>query len=167
MDVKAQIVPAPFYVEDNMFGKKGGNLFGEKGSKSVTMSTGKNKVVCGYEIKQMPVGAYLKAIKRIEDAPADFLAAVFPGKGMDEVLEELMAIDYDGVKELISGVALKAPEYVIALVSELSGIDEDKLLNDPHIGLHGLLEIIEVMIEVNRLGECIASLKNLKSMMVK
>ena len=135
-------------------------FFGKSGGNSVKLSSGKSKIVCGYEIKQMPVGAYLKALEKIESFPTDFLETFFPGKSFDDVLGELSQIDKDGVQSIISGVFLKAPEYVIALIAELSGIDNQVLLNNPDIGLHGLLEIVDAMIEVNRLGECLANLKS-------
>ena len=145
-----------------------GTFFGgKKGLESMGVSMGRGREVRGYKIERMPVGAYLKALERIENAPADFMEAFFPGKNLDDVLDKFSSIDRDGVQEFVMGVAVKASQYVIALIAELSGIDEDKLINDPNIGLDGLLEIIEAMIEVNRLGESIARVLKLKNLVVK
>jgi len=123
-----------------------------------SLSLGKSKRVCGYEIKQLPFGAYLKAIEMIENFPAELAEACFPGKSLDEALKGLSEIDKGGLQEIVSGLFTVAPRHMLALISEFSGIDEKELENNPDIGLVGIIEITEALFEVNRLGECTASL---------
>lgn len=142
-------------------------FFGKKEKDYTCLSLGKSKTVCGYEIKKMPFGAYCRALKKMENLPADFMAACFPGKSWGNVIDNLLAIDESGFKELVTGLLVIAPKYLLSLVSEFSGIDETELENNADIGLDGILEIIETVFEVNRLGECRARILNLKGKLMK
>ena len=134
---------------------------GKKEKGYIGLSVGKSKKVCGYEIKKMPIGAYLRALEKVNNLPTDFMEKFFPGKSLDDLLKELSEIDKDGVQALVTAVFVAAPKYILGLISELSGIDEAELEGNPDIGLDGLIEIVTTVIEVNRLGESLANLKSL------
>jgi len=130
------------------------NLFASRNNKdNATLSLGKTKVVCGYEIKKMPLGAYLRALARFETLPEEFLGRCFPGKSAQEVIDGVTKLDESMLAEAAKAAFLAAPSYIIGLVSELTEIDEERLLNDPDIGLIGITEIARAFIEVNGLGE--------------
>ena len=129
------------------------------GIESVELSTGRYKDVCGYRVHKMHLGAWLKATKRLAGLSKELLAAIFPGKSLDVVLNELSGIDTDGFFVLVSTAIDRCSELVIELVAEISGIPQAELLDNPDIGLNGLMKIIKACIEVNELGEFAANLK--------
>lgn len=133
------------------------------GNKTVGMglSFPKSKTVCGYEIKKMHLGAWLKAVERLQDLPADIIRSCFPGKTIDGIIGELSSANENSITNILSGILSAAPSYAIGFISELSGIDEDMLLTDPEIGSDGLIDIIFAIVEVNRLGESVRKLKGL------
>jgi len=118
-----------------------------------TLSLGKTKDVCGYEIKKMPLGAYLRALKRVETLPEDILGKLFPGKETQEIVDGLTKFDKTMLMEAARAAFFVVPEHAVAFVAELTGVDADALLNDPGVGLVGFLDIIQAFIEVNALGE--------------
>jgi hypothetical protein len=126
------------------------------------MSLPESRQVCGYEIKKMPIAPYLKAVTRLSNLPDDFIKNCFPGKSPSDVLETLTKINENGLAELVGGALMFAPAYIIDLVSDITDISRDDLLNDDNIGLAGILEIITAFIEVNRLGECAFLVQELK-----
>lgn len=137
-------------------------MFKNKGTAAkTTLSLGASKTVCGYEIKKMPLGAYLRAAERLQNLPSDFLEACFPGKTLEAVLDELTKADESTITNLITRLITTLPQYLFAVISELSGIPPDTLENDSNIGFDGLVEIINAVIEVNRLGEAVSGLKGL------
>ncbi len=114
----------------------------------------------------MPIGAYLRAMDLISNLPGDVLSHAFPGMGFKETLKQLQAFDEQAFKALFAGVFKKAPEYILSVVAELTGIPEQELFENEEIGLDGLIEIIDGFRKVNRLGECMKAgaelLKSLK-----
>lgn len=125
------------------------------------LSLGAGKSVCGIEIKKLPIGAYLKALERIKEIPGEFLDTVFQGRNFNEILNELGSIDNDDLKALLGSMMFAAPKYIVAVVAELTGVDEKRLIEDEAIGLDGLVEIIDAFIEVNRLGKFISQARGL------
>lgn len=140
-------------------------MFGKKTSYEdrAKLSLLESRTVCGYTIRKMPIKPYLEALEKLKDAPADFMEACFPGKTAGEALDSLAMLDKSGFAELLAGVATGLPDYAIGLVADLTGIDKDHLLNDPEIGLDGLVEIVNVFIEVNRLGKFLREAAALKA----
>jgi hypothetical protein len=130
---------------------------------TVTLSVGRSKTVCGREIKQAPIGLYLKTLTKLQNMPDEFLSACFPGKDLSEVLEELSNLTQEKLAALLWIAVNRAPKYVIETVSELTGISGDDLTDDPEIGVAGLIDIILAFIEVNRLGELRAGIKQITS----
>lgn len=116
---------------------------------SIDLSLPKDREVRGYTIKRAPLGAYLAAMTDINDAPKEMFAAVFPGMEMQEVLASFRTLTKDGLYQIIMRAISVLPGYVLRLVSKLTGIAEEKLKNDPAIGLDGLAEIMNAWLEVN------------------
>ena len=137
-------------------------IFGKNVQDKLALSTGICKEICGYKIKKMPIGTYLKAMERIKNLPEDFIETCFPGQSLQEVLDSLTKFDENGLKSLIFGVMTTAPKYAIALISELTEIDEKQLIEDENIGVDGIIAICTAFIEVNKLGEACAGVKELR-----
>lgn len=129
---------------------------------SVSLSIPKYKTVCGYEIRKMPLGAYLSAVEHLRTFPEDFIEKCFPGIEADELFQRFQNINNEETLNfLLTGMLSTAPRMLLELISKLTGIELDKLINDPEIGLDGLVDILIAFAEVNRLGEMNGKLINL------
>ena len=117
--------------------------------------------VRGYEIKRMPIGAYITALEKLQNFPAEAMDAVFPGMGADAILRQLKTIDTAMIGQIAVRAFTALPKHASALVSAVTGIPEDKLLNDPAIGLDGLVEIIDAWLEVNNIENFISAARDL------
>ena len=117
--------------------------------------------VRGYEIKRMPIGAYIAALEQMQNFPAEAMAAVFPGMNADAILGQLKTIDTAMIGQIAVRAFSALPKHASTLVSALTGIPEDKLLNDPGIGLDGLVEIVDAWLEVNNIENFIGAARSL------
>jgi len=129
--------------------------------KSVQMSVPASRVVCGYEIKKMPLGAYLRATEELRTLPVDFLGLVLPSQGGDGLIAALSAGQSEAVQAVLAALLTAAPDAMLYLVSTLTGVDRGNLENDPNIGLTGIVEIINAWIEVNDLAGFIRGARDL------
>ena len=125
------------------------------------LSLGKSKEVYGYKIKKMPLGAYLRAMERLEGLPGDFMETCFPGMTMQNIFNRLKSMDDSAFSLLLAGVLRSAPKYVVGLASELFGIEEEKLTDDENIGLDGLADMAVAFAEVNGLGKLPGTVRGL------
>lgn len=120
--------------------------------KTVQMSVAQSRKVRGYEIKRMPLGAYLTAMETLKDLPGELLSICFPGLAPAEVLTQLAQLDATTLQSVVSRVIVSAPQHIIRAVSLMTDIPEERLLEDPKVGLDGLIEIVDAWIEVNGLA---------------
>jgi len=118
---------------------------------SIFTSIPGSRKVCGYEIKKMPIGAFLKATSKMQEIPGQLMEAVFPGEGLDQILARLKAIDKDSLPDILVRAITALPEQIISLFADLCGIPEEELINDENIGIGGLANMIQAWIEVNDL----------------
>jgi hypothetical protein len=121
------------------------------GKDSVMKSLPRGKVVRGYRVERMPIGRYLQAVRLLQEAPEEWSREILPDKGDMTVLSALKEMDVSGLQKAILSAAAVLPEKAICLFAEVSGIAEEKLLNDPNIGLDGLMELFKAFWEVNGL----------------
>ena len=105
---------------------------------SATLSLPKSRTVRGYEIRKMPIGAFLEACSLLEELPGTALRLLFPEKKEGDILAELAGLTKD-----------KLPGEMVRLFARLSGVEEQTLLEDARIGLDGLGEMAEAWLEVN------------------
>lgn len=135
----------------------------QKSKDKAALSLPKSKTVCGYEIKKLPIGGYLKALEKVKNLPSDFLEQCFPGKTFSEILDIFSKLDTQSFVSMASVVFLTAPGYIVGFVSELTEIPEESLLNDENIGLDGFTEIVIAFLEVNELGKLISGAGEIKT----
>lgn len=128
---------------------------------TVALSVPKAKKVRGCAIERLPLGGYLRAIRALQDFPDDLVAACFPGQDLGGILAQFRELDKDKLLSMIGNALLAAPKHFIHFAAELTGIDEEMLLNDPEIGLDGLLEILVAWAEVNKLGDFLPAVRKL------
>lgn len=126
--------------------------------KSIRASLPQVRRVRGYAIKRLPLGGYLQAIESVKDAPRELLQTLFPGQSAAEILDGLRTIRPDGVHQLIAKAMTVAPGILLRLLSALTDIPEDRLRDDPDIGLDGLAEILQAFLEVNQVANFIQAL---------
>ena len=119
--------------------------------------------VRGYVIKRMPIGAYVQAIEMLntKQITEDLMAALFPGMKIDAIFKYLKTIDTGKVSELLMRAFAVVPQYIAMLVSSITGVPEDKLMEDPEIGLDGLAEIIEAWVTINNIETFMKAAQNL------
>ena len=116
---------------------------------TIGMSLKKEKTIRGYVVKKEPLGTFLRAIEIIQNSPNDFMEAIFPGKSLKEVLGTLKVVDDNTLLAIMGGALGTAPAMIIKLFAELSGIPEERLLEDPEIGPDGFIELLKAWIEIN------------------
>jgi len=102
-----------------------------------------SRTVCGYEIKRMPLGRFIRAIDKIGRIPVEMIMAAFPGKTLTEIGSQAT------MAELITAMMRNTGDTVLEILSELLGIDTQVLENDVNIGLPGLLEMFDAWMELN------------------
>lgn len=128
---------------------------------SIDLSMSESRTVCGYEIKKMPLGAYLKAVKILQDAPEALMNAMYPGEGVEGFWAHMRTMDKAGLQSLILRAMAVVPGKVFELFAQLSGIAESKLTNDPAIGLDGLMAMMLAWLEVNGIENFMAGAQEL------
>ena len=112
----------------------------------------KVKFMDGSEIivNKLPLGKYAQLLIALKNMPT-------------EVMSELSNIDAqseDNAIQGIFGLVGTAWAQVLDIISIGSGIDKDRIENDPIIGLDGGVELLVAIIEVNNLAVVIGNLKN-------
>ena len=126
-------------------------MFGQKKADSIHISHPKAKTARGYNIRKMPIGAYLTAMDGLQEFPAKAMEAVFPDMSAQDILNALQNCNADTVGQMLFRALTVVPDEAITLIARLTGIDPLDLKEDENIGLDGLVEIIEAWIEVNNL----------------
>ncbi len=130
---------------------------------SISLSLPRSRKVCGYEIKKVPLGAYLKAMRNLQDFPAQLMEAIFPGMALEDILQELKGCNTDMLGQWFMRAAGVAPEQVIALVSDLTGIPHEELVQNAAIGLDGFVGILDAWVEVNGIENFIQTVSGLRA----
>ena len=99
---------------------------------------------------KLPLGQYGKLLIALKKVPGS-------------VMTDLQGMDTDDNNAIIGallGVFGEAWGQIIDIISIGSGIDKERLENDPAIGLDGGIELFMAIWEVNNLGNVFSSVKN-------
>ena len=116
---------------------------------SIDISLPRCVTVRGCEIRRMPLGKYLQAIRLLEAFPREMAEKLTPDGDISGVLETLKTLDRRKLIDLALKALDVAPAQAVRLISALTEIPEDRLVNDRRIGADGLMEIIDAWLEVN------------------
>jgi hypothetical protein len=116
---------------------------------SIDVSLPRSAIVRGCEIRKMPLGKYLQAIRLLETFPRETAEKLVPGGELSGVLETLKTLDRSKLIDLALKALTVVPEQAVALISALTDIPKEKLLSDEAIGADGLLEIVDAWLTVN------------------
>ena len=125
---------------------------------SVNRSLPKKRMVRGYEIKRMPIGAFLEACSLLEELPGTAMRLLFPEMDERNIAAGLAKLDKDKLQEALLRAAAILPGEAVRLFARISGLDEKKLLEDPDVGLDGLGEMLLAWMEVNRIENFIRTM---------
>ena len=118
---------------------------------SIDLSMPQKRTVRGYELTRATLGVFLQAIRRAEGFPAEMLNLLFPGMSLPEILLLLKDCNSEAMGQILSRALVVVPEQAISMIADITGIPEERLTNDPAIGLDGLAELLSVWYEVNRI----------------
>jgi hypothetical protein len=116
---------------------------------SIDVSLPRSVTVRGCEVRRMPLGKYLQAIRLLETFPRETAEMLVPGGDIADVLELLKTPDRSRLIDLALKALAVVPGQAVALIAELTEIPQERLLNDESIGADGLLEIAEAWLKVN------------------
>ncbi|MDD3410520.1 MAG: hypothetical protein PHY12_06890 [Eubacteriales bacterium] len=116
---------------------------------SAALSLPKARKVRGYTIERMPIGRFLQAMQTLQEAPETLTRALFPDSDARDVMAQLGKLNRESLQALAVRALGVVPGFAVRLFAELSGIEEEKLLADPDVGLDGLAEMLDAWLDVN------------------
>ena len=116
---------------------------------AIDLSLPRSITVRGYEIRRMPLGQYLQAIRSLETFPRETAERLVPEGDLAAVLEALKTPDRGKLIDFVLKAVAVVPVQAAALIAALTGIPQDTLLSDEAIGADGLLEIVDAWLTVN------------------
>jgi len=128
---------------------------------TAALSLPKTRTVRGCTIRRLALGGYLQAIGTLQGFPSELLAACFPGEDLYGILDKLKRFDAGLLQTILAGALAAVPGHLVRLAAGLTGIEEEKLLNDPGIGPVGLAEILTAWVEVNGLDGFMPAVRGL------
>ena len=99
-----------------------------KADKSSRMSIPKNKTVHGIEIKKVPVGRYITAIKEMEELPSLIVQECFPGKSLEEILAAFQLVEQAQVISMVTKLLVIAPEHIVSACCSIVGMDPSDVM---------------------------------------
>lgn len=129
--------------------------------RTAAVSLPKSVRVRGCEIKRLALGGYLLAVEALQELPGELMSACFPSMDAGQILTAMKDIDAAALSGMVGNAMLAAPKHILRLTAQLTGIDERKLLEDPNIGLDGLVELLAAWVEVNNLGDFLPAVRKL------
>ena len=118
---------------------------------SLDLSMPQSRTVRGYEIRRLPLGAFLQALKLVEEFPPRMMETVFPDMTLPEILLAMSKNGTDMLWQTIVRAIMTVPEQTLKLVARLTQIPVKELNDDVNLGLDGLAEIADAWYEVNRI----------------
>lgn len=105
------------------------------------------------EIKKLPLGKYSEMLLALQNLPDSIM----------KDLERLDTKDEDKTLQIMFGIFGKAWGQVLDILAIGSGIERERLENDPAIGLDGGIELFLAIYEVNNLDKVVKKVKNMIS----
>ena len=109
----------------------------------------REKIIRGYPIRRLALGAYLEAARALSELPEAALGALYPGQTAQMALDSLKSLTPDTALPVLTRALTVLPQTVVACASALTGVTESDLLSDPAIGADGLMEMLEAAWELN------------------
>ena len=119
---------------------------------SAALSLPAGETVRGYEIRRLPLGEYLRMIEVLRQITGALAASLFPGMDIVQTLASLKNMDVGMLSDLMVRAMDAIPAEAVKLLSVMTGVSCQQLLDDPAIGLDGALEMLEAFWRLNGVG---------------
>ncbi len=103
------------------------SMFGKNKSTGITLP--KSNIVHGIEVKKVPVGKYLSAMRELEELPGVIVNELFPGKQFNEIMKELTKMTDESLVRILTRLFIIAPEYVVNTISLILDVDKETIKN--------------------------------------
>lgn len=95
--------------------------------KSTEISMPKSKVVHGIEIKKVPIGKYLTAMRELEELPAQIISDLFPDKTAGDILADLTTLNDESFVRLAIRLLTVAPEHIVTVLSLILDVPKETI----------------------------------------
>ena len=104
-------------------------MFNIMKNKSAAMSLPKSKTVHGIEVRKVPIGKYIEAMREMEELPAQLIPALFGEDAtVSDIITMLTKLTADGMLKLLGKLLVISPEYLINALASILGIDKGALM---------------------------------------
>lgn len=98
--------------------------------KSMLTTLPKAQNVHGIEVKKVPIGQYLTAMRELEDLPLQIVGELFPGKTLTETIAEFVEFTDEKLAQIVVRLITVIPDKAIRAFSTIIGVDEDRIKNE-------------------------------------
>jgi plasmid maintenance system antidote protein VapI len=100
-----------------------------KNNRSLGVTLPKGKRVHGIEVKKVPIGVYLAAMRELEELPGQIISELFPGTSVTDIMAQLMELTDESLIRIITRLLVIAPEYAVNTLAAVIGADKDVIKN--------------------------------------
>ena len=128
-------------------------------NKSAGMSLPRVSKIHGIEIKKVPIGQYIAAMREMEDLPSVIISELFPGQNMAEIISGLTSADEGFAISLLGKLLVVLPERLVEAVCEILSLDNDMVMNT--LTPNELLDVLKEFWELNDLTDFFKSVSGL------
>ena len=128
-------------------------------NKSAAMSMPKNKKVHGIEIKKVPVGKYIAAMREMEELPSIIIHELFPGKSMADIMADFSRADEEFAIGLMGKLLIVLPEKLLEALCSVIGISAQVAMEQ--LTPKELLDITREFWKINELSDFFKSVSGL------
>lgn len=124
-------------------------------SKAANMSLPKTITIHEIEIKKVPVGQYITAMREMEDLPRVLVEECFPGKSTADVIAMFTTMDQSVLISLIGKLLIVIPEHIVDAACSIIGLDKDIAMNK--LTPKELLDVVKAYWELNDMSDFFGS----------
>lgn len=103
------------------------NLSGKQ--KSANISLPKAAIVHGIEVRKVPIGRYLTAMRELEELPGIIIGELFPGKTISDIFAEITTITDEKLLQVTLKLITVAPEHIIEALAMVLDVDKTMLMD--------------------------------------
>ena len=128
-------------------------------NKSAAMSLPKHKKVHGIEIKKVPVGKYIAAMREMEELPSIIIHELFPGKSMADIMADFSRADEEFAIGLMGKLLIVLPEKLLEALCSVIGISAQVAMEQ--LTPKELLDITREFWKINELSDFFKSVSGL------
>ena len=128
-------------------------------NRSAAMSLPKSKKVHGIEIKKVPVGKYIAAMREMEELPSIIVHELFPGKSVADIMVDFARADEEFAIGLMGKLLIVLPEKLLEALCSMIGISTEVAMEQ--LTPKELLDIISEFWKINELSDFFRSVSGL------